>query len=207
MDFVRIGSNVDDVEKTKKPTKQDTFTITYTGTIDSQYEPEVLLRVVQRIRAEQPTLPIKMRFIGIVSPELKKEIEIIYQLNDITSFEEYVPHKQSIEYLGQGSVLLLVSPKVSSELIIIPGKLYEYLGIRKPIINIGNPNTDTARIVSLCQAGVNVDRNDDILLYNYLNQLIEDWKTNHHVDLVNDNENYQEYRRSRIVDKLQQIIG
>ncbi len=181
------------------------FVITYTGTIDGHYEPGVFFRALKTVKDKFPGIKYKLRFAGILAVEVKKQL-IESGLESILEETGYVSHATSVEYLLTSTALLLVSPKVKSENIIIPGKIYEYLASRKPIINIGSLQTESAMIVSECWAGRNFDRNMEEDLAMWLEELSVKWMINPDLDLQEVNENYKKYARSEEAESLYKII-
>lgn len=182
------------------------FRITYTGTIDDSYEPEVLFRALKKVKEKNPGVNYKLRFIGLLAEGLRKKI-IESGLEENLEIIGYVPHHESVKYLLNSNALLLVSPKVKSEEIIIPGKIYEYLAARKPVINIGSLSTESARIISECEAGENFDRTMENELADYLQQLTNSWKTDPQTAMINlENKEYRKYSRVNEAAKLSGII-
>jgi glycosyltransferase involved in cell wall biosynthesis len=183
----------------------DAFVITYTGTIDDSYEPTVFFRALNSIKNKHADITYKLRFVGILAEGVLKQVKGL-GLQDNLEEIGYVPHERSIEFLLNSTVLLLVSPKVKSEEIIIPGKIYEYLASGKPIINIGSLKCDSGRIITECEAGANFDRSMEDQLTHYLDGLSLQWKENHNLDLKNSNKNYTKYSRSYEAGTLLNII-
>ena len=204
IDVISMGYDEKEFSTSSQPPK-DEFVITYTGTIDSSYEPEIFFLAIKHIREKFIEIKYKMRFAGILAEGLKNKI-VDLGLSDILDEEGYVPHQKSIEYLLNSTALLLVSPKVKSEEIIIPGKIYEYLASHKPVINIGSLGCDSARIISECEAGKNFDRNMYAELVDWLEELSIQWRSNPDLDLKNSNSNYLHYSRTREAERVHKVI-
>ncbi|MCX6351869.1 MAG: glycosyltransferase [Bacteroidetes bacterium] len=194
----------EDVKDIQSP--RDEFILTYTGTIDDSYHPEVLFKALRNLTLQNSNIKYKLRFVGILAEGLKRQIAY-YGLDKILEVTGYVSHKKSVEYLMNSTAVILVSPQVRTEEIIIPGKLYEYLATRKPIINIGSLKCDTARIVSLCEAGKNFDRTMETELTSWLQQLTEAWLQNPDTTLTNSNTTSKNYSRNQEVGQLIKLIG
>lgn len=196
----------DEIESLESQPSAEEFIITYSGTIDVTYKPDILFRVIIKMKREfGSNLNLKIRFVGLLSPIIKKQIRRA-GLSDILIETGYVTHSESIKFLKNSTMLLLVSPNVKSEQIIIPGKLYEYLAAKKPIINIGDTSSNTAKIIATCNAGINVSRNADDKLFDYLITNYKKWGNNHDLDLPEHQIQYQNYRRSNEAKKLASII-
>lgn len=151
------------------------LTILYTGTIGMEYRPEVVLEALKELKSNG--LEIRLRFVGNTAQEIQ-DLASQLGIQDLVQFDSYVEHAEIPRILAQADLLLLVSPKVKSEQLIIPGKLYEYLATKKPIINIGDPHSNTAKIVSECESGINIDRDEKEELVRYLMKKHQEFLTN-----------------------------
>ena len=184
-------------------TEGNTFTISYTGTIDDQYHPEIIFEALERLKKKQ--IDVQLRFVGLVSDNLKKLVKV-KDLEDIVLFLDYVPHQESINYLRASDCLLLVSPAVKSEQLIIPGKIYEYLATKKTIINIGDVRSNTAQIITECNAGINIDRNEIDKLSAFLLNYITNWAVNKEYSPYKSNLIHEKYSRKEEVKKINKLF-
>ncbi|MCK4665054.1 MAG: glycosyltransferase, partial [Bacteroidales bacterium] len=115
----------------------------------------------------------------------KNDIEIILiGKNDISVFEsikdnnlepylqtiDYLPHKEVLDFTSRAQLLLLPLNNTPNVLGIIPGKIFEYLASKRPILCIGPVNGDSARIITKTQAGSVIDFKDMDKLFKELNK-------------------------------------
>lgn len=73
---------------------------------------------------------------------------------------ENLPHSELVLELCKSQLLLLPlndTPNVSG---VVPGKLYEYMGAKRPILCIGSPTGDSAKIIRQAHAGTVADFGD-----------------------------------------------
>lgn len=94
-------------------------------------------------------------------------------------FIPVVSHKKSIDFIINSSALLLIIPDVHKNTGIVPGKLYEYLATRKPVLCIGDSDSDAAKIISACNAGKTFNVSSQEQMETYLLSLIDAHKNNH----------------------------
>lgn len=184
---------------------KDEFVITYTGTIADYYHPEVFLEALKEVKEKNSDIRFKLRFVGILSDGIKSKIHEL-GLSDILNDVGYVSHDDSIKYLIDSTALLLINPVVSNEDMVIPGKVYEYLAAKKPIINITKKSSDLAWIVNEAKAGETFERNMKTELGNYLQQLVDKWKENPNLDLPKDENYYKKFSRYTEAEELSEII-
>ena len=181
----------------------DKFTICYTGTLNSDYQPWLIFDVLKELILEGYEL--QLIFVGIVANSIKDYVNSL-KLQHTVFFVDYLTHKEAVSFLRKANALLLVSPKVKSENLIIPGKLYEYLAAKKPIINIGNKNSNTAKIITHCEGGVNIGREDIKILKEFLKDWLKKLKTNPDYIPLLSNDNILNFARKKEVKKICRIL-
>jgi glycosyltransferase involved in cell wall biosynthesis len=125
------------------PDKESVFTITYTGTLSSNYPTKVLLEVLRKMKSE---FLFRMRFLGKVDPEVKQSF--LDALGNFAFFTPHVPHAEAVKALMTSHLLLLIIPDIPDNKGILTGKLFEYVGSGVPVIALGPVNGDAAEILS-----------------------------------------------------------
>ncbi|MCC9167271.1 glycosyltransferase family 4 protein [Pontibacter harenae] len=182
---------------------EDTFLITYTGTIAENYNIDVFLKVIAHLQSVHSEINYKLRFVGKVSEGVRKRIEKTGLLG-ITEFVPYVPHKEAIQYLMQTTILLLAIPDVPTVYSNVPGKLFEYLASNKQIVCLGPVHSDTDRIIDECGAGRLFHYSAYDLMLDHMTQTSKAWKINPNLDLPV--MNHDQYSRRVLTEKLAFVI-
>ncbi len=128
------------------------FTITYTGTLSEVYPVDKLLDALTLI--EKNGSDFLLQFAGFVSEEIKTKINKC--LNpDKVRFISYTDHAGAIRYMAGSSLLLLIIPEHKKNDSITPGKVFEYIATRKPVLYIGPFDGDAAYHLKKCgQSGI-----------------------------------------------------
>lgn len=190
-----------DFEKTLSYSEKE-FVITYSGTIADQYQIDELILAISRLRKKHSEIPMKFRFVGKVSDGIRKKL-VQYGLDDICEFVGYVSHAESIDYLLKTTILLIVIPKIKNNEGIVPGKIFEYLASRKPIICIGPENCNVSEYITECEAGKTFDyQNANVEAY--LKELILQWENNSNLNLKT--ETFKKYSRRELTQEFAEII-
>ncbi|CAM1357867.1 Glycosyl transferase family 1 [Tenacibaculum sediminilitoris] len=138
----------DDGEKGKEEVVLDSkFTLTYIGMMSSERNPENLWEVLSEIAKENDEFAndFVLRFVGKVDNIISKRIKT----SCIKNVEEvgYVPHHKAKQYQQQSQVLLIVVNNYPSAKEMIPGKTFEYLQAKRPVIGIGPEKGSLAEII------------------------------------------------------------
>jgi glycosyltransferase involved in cell wall biosynthesis len=118
--------------------------LSYIGVWAPQYDIEPL-KMLMKGRKD-----ILLRFVGVVSEDIKSEIE---SWGVQTEFISYVSHNKAIEYMQASDALLLFIPNVPNNEGILTGKLFEYLAAGRKILLFGPESGDAMRLINECEAG------------------------------------------------------
>ena len=152
------GMDFDPVEREDKSRNQDgPFRIVHTGTIAPSYAPELVLEAIAALNAGGEYRPIEFDYYGGISAEYQNQLEAQY---DFIRFHGFVAQNQIWAIQRAADVLFLLGPDVEKSKGHIPGKLFEYMGVLRPIAFLGKPNDDVTRILSDTQTGVCLPRGD-----------------------------------------------
>ncbi|MEK6565582.1 MAG: glycosyltransferase [Bacteroidota bacterium] len=137
------------------------FTVAYTGSMYGKRNPQTFLRAVEELVREKKIdlKKITLKFIG----RFGSEVHAMFERTSIRHAIEtmpYTPHAQSIGELLRANMLLLVVDEAKESEEIVPGKVFEYIGARRPIIALA-PEGAVAQLLSETKTGY-VAHNQDI---------------------------------------------
>ncbi len=115
----------------------DKMRFTYSGTFYRNRTPKYFLRALSELLNERPELRKKVEavFVGTFRKENLALVESL-GLNDVVRIFGYLDHKSAIRYLLTSDVLWMTIGNGRGEDMISTGKLYEYIGSRKPILGL-----------------------------------------------------------------------
>ncbi len=110
---------------------------TYAGTFYRNRTPKYFLRALSEVLKEHPNLKKKIEsiFIGTFRKENLAMIESL-GLTDVVKVFGYLDHRSTVRYLMTSDVLWLTIGNGKGEDQISTGKLFEYIGSRKPILGL-----------------------------------------------------------------------
>jgi len=107
------------------------MSITHAGVFYGGRTPERFLQAVKKLGTTDPELyaALDLRFVGVMQNEYRRMIDRM-GLKEKVKILGYLEHRQCVEEMQTSDVLWLTLDNDLQS----PGKLYEYLGARKPIL-------------------------------------------------------------------------
>jgi len=131
------------------------FTISHIGSLLSERNPQVLWRVLSKLIKEHPNFSkaLQIQLVGTVSEDVIKEINK-HDLGSAVKVLPYLPHDEALKTQRRSQVLLLAEINSEETKGIIPGKLFEYLAARRPILAIGPEGWEAGDLVRETGAGM-----------------------------------------------------
>ena len=206
-DFSEFNSNVkfinngyDIAASDKKIERDKKFSISHIGIMNPDRNPRTLWKVLKKIGEAKPEFldDLEIKLIGNISPDVIDSIkasDLEKQLNIIN----YVPHYQVHDLQKACQMLLLVINSTPTAKGIIPGKVFEYLISKRPIIVVGPEDGDSAGIIKECEAGRAFNFEEADKLEAYILESYEKYKTG---NLEVNSHGIEKYSRRNLTKKL-----
>ena len=196
-----------------KPEVTDKFEIVYLGTFNLWNNPNPFLQAFSELVRENREFAEKAQFtrVGFVLNWNWNALLEKYGLDDKNVISlDYVPHRESIKHLLRSKLLLLTAGGKKKSVLHTPGKIYEYLAARKPILAIVPQDGAAAELVRKYKAGTAVDPNDQTGMKKELLSLFERYRENNLGNLPSNSELSQLERRNqtqRLAEFFNRCIG
>ena len=142
--------------------------VVYTGRMyPGKRDPEPLFRALARLRGSMPDIAqrLSVEFYGFDDPWLRAIIRR-HAVEDCVQLHGFVPYRQSMAIQrGADALLFLDWMDVGAEGV-LTGKLFEYLGSRRPILALGpRKSSEAAQIIADTGAGTTLTTDDEIVAY------------------------------------------
>ena len=170
--------------------------IVYTGTMAESYN---FLPVLKALKG----LDFEWRFsiAGTLAPSFWSSIDEL-QLTDRINYIGYVSHQKSLELLKCGDVLLHITPDLKDVPPGTSGKLFEYFGSGRAILNIGPLDGDPAILIKEADNGKTFTRDMPNEIAAFLKQVFE----NPELFQKENNNHVLKYSRKEMTNNLIAII-
>ena len=199
--YIPNGYDPQDLQGTESPSSvPDKFRILHAGSINPARNPELLWKVLTQLVKAQPSFAddLEIQLVGKADISVKKSLEQ-YDLMPYTTFVDYVPHEDVFRLERNAAILLLLINRNTYAKRVVPGKLFEYLAAGRPILALGPPDGESAKILHETKHGTAIDYEDHALLNNYLKEMYASFKQKNTQDLQGD---IARYSRKNLAHEL-----
>ena len=134
------------------------FNITHTGLFAADGNPLTLWKVLGQMAAGDASFrdALRLRLVGKVDREVLDAIAAEGLADNIVAVGPR-NHAEAVREQRSATILLLPLRNDPEYRPILPGKLFEYLAARRPVLGIGQPDGAMARVLTATQAGITAD--------------------------------------------------
>lgn len=178
--------------------KGDKFKLIYLGSANKDYPLEILLISLSEL-TEETSRKIELELVGsfdeTISNLLKKYDKAGFEI----TLNLYISHDKVPQKLNEADLLLLLIPKTKDNELIITGKIFEYLAMKKSILGIGPVKGDASVILRDSGAGKFFDYEDiegvkEFLVQNFDSAFLPSY------------EKINQFSRSALTEKLSHLL-
>ncbi len=130
------------------------FTLTHLGLLSAERNPRVLWEAFKELidEVEGFASDFVLQLAGMISEDVLKTIKK-HDFMDNVLLLGYISHDWSLKIQAASQVLLLVESDSLAGKNIIPGKLFQYMILKRPILAVGPVTSDIAQILDETQTG------------------------------------------------------
>ena len=180
------------------------FTLSHIGNLHDGRNPEFLWKTLHDLVQNSIDFSkyFRLNLIGFISETVLNSIRA-FGLEAYTNYIGYVSHSESLEYQSRTQLLLLIEEKSKESQYIIPGKLFEYIASKRPIIAIGPDESDIENIINQTDSGNYLRYNEDESLCAIILEHFKNFKKD---DLNVNSKAFEKYSRKNLTFKLSKLI-
>lgn len=201
---ISVITNGYDFEISKTSKLDSKFTLSHIGNLHDGRNPEFLWKTLHDLvqNSNDFSKYFRLNLIGHISETVLNSIRT-FGLEAYTNHIGYVSHSDALKYLSRTQLLLLIEENSKETQYIIPGKLFEYIASKRPIIAIGPDESDIENIISETSSGNYVAYNDDKLLCSVVLEYFERFKKG---NLIVNSKGFEKFSRKNLTLKLSKLI-
>ena len=154
VELITNGYDPDDYAEVDLLKGDGMFNITHTGLFASDGDPDVLWKVLGEKCSQDPSFGkrLRIRLCGKNDTRILASIKEAGLEGNLVDLG-YQNHDVAVKEQMNATLLILPLRKEPEYRATLPGKLFEYLGARRPILGIGQTDGAMARVVSDAKAG------------------------------------------------------
>jgi len=199
VDVIVWGYDEDDFTS-KQPTFDNHFSIVHAGQLGYDRRPDTLIKLLGDLKRDIPEFGkmLKLKFAGTV------DYAIVEMIKSAGLEENYFPlgnisRPQAIELTLQAQILLLPLNIADNAKGRIPGKLFENMRAKRPIVCLGPTDSDVAEIITKTNTGRAFEYDNYENLKIHILDLFEKFKSKTNIINAKDLEQYTNRNLTRIL--------
>jgi len=200
-----ITNGFDAIKNSEDSIDLDTkFSISHIGSLLSERNPTNLWKAIAELVKENSAFAedLELKLAGTVSEEVIASIKSV-GLGEKLQLLGYLDHKQAITLQQRSRLLLLIEIDSKETRGIIPGKLFEYLMAKRPILAIGPQKWDVQQILKETGAGEYFQYSDKEQLKSIILAHYRKFKNADSNFAIGD---IQQYHRKNLTQKLANVL-
>ena len=180
------------------------FTLSHIGTLLSNRNPIVLWEALSELCSENAEFSkdLLIQLAGSVSDAILISIQK-YGLMDQCIVLGYLSHQKAIQLQYNSQVLLLIEMNLPETKAIIPGKLFEYLAAKRPILAIGPVDSDVEKIIEETNSGSYFDYSEKEKLKKQIGLFYSEYREGH---LTLNSKGLSKFSRKTLTSKMSDLI-
>ncbi|HNX43900.1 MAG TPA: glycosyltransferase [Bacteroidales bacterium] len=199
------GFDEDDLEETGYGQADQKFSLSHFGTIYPLANPVLFWKVIAEKLADDSRFAEKLqiKLVGSADHTVMSAI----QSNGLEKFVRkigYLPHKEVIREMQKSQVLLLLVNNTPQAKVILTGKLFEYLAVRRPVLCLGPDDGDAAALLKETNAGKNADYSDEISMRKILDEYFSLYLTG---NLDAESRNTGQFSRRELTRRMAEVLN
>jgi glycosyltransferase involved in cell wall biosynthesis len=207
IETITNGFDPEDFDGLTRKDNKEKFTITYTGYLYGLRTGKYFFTALKELLEEKTELRSKIQVLFAGPPS--KQVALFIEergLQNVVKLLGYRSHRESLQLMANSDVLLLIiaaeeSYDEKTGPLMTPGKMFEYLGAKKPILAL-IPQGIAAELIRSTKTGVIVPPKNTSSIKQAIFKLFQDWKKG---NLVIES-NVFEYDRKVLTAKLAKVF-
>ena len=136
--------------------------------------------------------------------DVVNEFNGYYRIDDTDKDFGYQDHEMAVREQLNASILILPLRKEPEYRAVLPGKLFEYLASRRPILGIGQTDGAMARIVGETGSGVVYDWDDEKKIRAWIDFCWDEFKND---ELHDNTSDISRFTRRNLTVKLAELLN
>ena len=180
------------------------FCVTHTGLFAADGNPTMLWDVLaEKCNVNESfRKALKIKLIGKTDDSILAALDKA-GLSEAVDNVGYLPHSEAVEQQRNASILILPLRKEPEYKAVLPGKLFEYLASRRPVLGIGQPDGAMAMILNETKTGVVLDWEDREAIAQFIDSC---WEKHLTGELATDGADISQFTRRNLTRRMAELF-
>lgn len=201
-----ITNGFDPTDFGTAPELDTSLTIFHAGTLAFDRNPDQLWKKLAEYKTAGTFSDFTIRLAGSVATQVLDSIRE-HGLGDHLEYLGYIAHDEAVRYMQQSHVLLLlVNQSGVNAPGRLPGKVFEYMASKRPIVCLGSKESELARILSETGSGYVCDQDKPEDLAQVLDTLIAQFQKHKQLP-SNKTEALEQFTRQSLTKRLATLLN
>lgn len=176
------------------------FSIAHIGTMVKTRNPQALWEALNTLVRDVPGFAkdLAIKLVGSVDFSVTDSIEKA-GLTEFVNRMAYLPHSDVVKVQQQSQVLLLLINDTPNAKVILPGKFFEYMAAKRPILCIGPLDGDAAQVIDDVKAGIVIENDNQVGMEKSIRELYQEFKSG---ELSISSKDIETYSRKSLTGKM-----
>jgi hypothetical protein len=198
-----ITNGYDSIEDNSSELDQK-FSLAHIGSLLSGRNPKNLWKVLQELTSENKDFKedLVLNLVGTLSNDVLDSIKE-HDLETYLELPGYVSHNKANKIQQSSQVLLLVEIDSIETKGIIPGKLFEYMAAKRPILALGPKDWDVKNILAETNSGTYFGYQEETSLKEHILSMYKSYKNQ---QLNVNAKNTSKYSRKNLTGELAKLL-
>ena len=183
----------------------DKLKFIYAGSLyGGKRDPSNLFNAIRQLEDENKLDSSKLSIEFYGDSTNLKEIAEKYGLLDIVDIGGKISHEEVLKKQLESDVLLLISWDNEKEKMFIPGKIYEYFALKKPVLSIGHKEGSLKDLIEETNVGYHVSDLDSTkkVILKFYNEFLEKGTIEYDADV-----NIEDYSMKNMAKKFANLLN
>ncbi len=179
-----------------------TFEIAYFGSLSPTQPIYSFIEACGKLVKENNHIDIKLKFVGAIGQQVK---ELCKKENIEVDDTDYIPYQEALGMMMKAHILFLIIPNIKEYTNHLPGKLFEYIATKNPIVCLGGKTGLVNQIIQQCNTGKTFDyKESQNEIFYFLNEKLRHWEKGRNIRFT---EKYHlKYSRKNLTQKFTEIL-
>lgn len=198
------GFDAEDIQSGDSTAREPGLEVLHAGTMLTQRDPSTLFEAIKLMG--ESGKEVRLKFLGATSADAQSYLRSLASkrgVSDQLEFVPAVPHAESMRMQQQTDVLLLLMWNNPRERGVFTGKLFEYVGARRPILSVGITDGVAAELIRERKFGFVSDNAQTIAAQ--LTRWLEEKRANGRLAAPT-SESVHEFTREAQTRRLEQVL-